>query len=340
MAKAAPSKSQNVYFIAGGNELLVKEKAKSIAHSLAANLGPFGLEIIDGGVDSVEKAEGLFRNLTEALETLPFMGGGKVVWLKDCSIFGDSQTSKTIIVREGLANLQDRLKAGIPPEVTLIISATEVDKRKSFYKAIDKVAEVHLFEAPDLTNQAGKEALFDFIQERALKDGFKIHEQAAVRLADLVGGDFLILQNELEKLFLYVSPRKEITVADIRAISSSTRDHIVWGLGDAVADRNLGEAFKVLEQLLFQGENAVGLMSMLISKMRTLLLVRELMDQKILTSGRGEHSFKSAFQAIPESVRAKLPSDKKFNPLAGNQYAIYLATEKASNYSKEELVRS
>src|SRR5437660_11652066 len=81
----------NIYAVVGSDEAEVKRVAAELAAKLTPpGAGDFGLEVIDGAADHAEQAAARIRSTIEALQTLPFMGGGKLVWLKNANFLGDS----------------------------------------------------------------------------------------------------------------------------------------------------------------------------------------------------------------------------------------------------------
>ena len=84
---------------------------------------------------------------------------------------------------------------------------------------------------------------------------------------------------EAEKLTLYIGERNDITVDDVKAITSSAAEAIAWDFTDALGNRRLDEALKILRQLLFQGEAPVKLMFSIESRFRDLTQYRAYLDQ-------------------------------------------------------------
>ena len=83
--------------------------------------------------------------LREALQTLPFFGTGKVIWLRDCNFLGDERAASAQAVTESLADLAEELKNfawSRNSGIRLFISAGKVDKRKTFFKTLDKIGSV------------------------------------------------------------------------------------------------------------------------------------------------------------------------------------------------------
>src|SRR5260370_21099692 len=78
------SETANIYAVAGSDEAEVKHAAAELAQKLVPDdAGDFGLEVIDGVADNADQAAGRIRSAVEAVQTLPFFGSKKVVWLKN-----------------------------------------------------------------------------------------------------------------------------------------------------------------------------------------------------------------------------------------------------------------
>src|SRR5207302_9441390 len=142
----------NIRAVVGSDEARVKREAAELAQKLApAEAGEFGLEIIDGAADNVDGAANAIRSTIAALQTLPFFGGGKLVWLKSANFLSDDVKGKSANVLEPLEDLGAVINSGLSADVTLLISAVDPDKRRSFYKTLAKVAEIEVFDEPDMS---------------------------------------------------------------------------------------------------------------------------------------------------------------------------------------------
>src|SRR5438132_14376640 len=146
-AKLAVAK---IYAVVGSDDVEVKHTAAELAEKLKpAAAGDFGLETIDGAADNADQASTRIRSTIEALRTLPFFGGEKLVWLKNANFLGDDQKARAAAVQEALEELAETIDGDFGPEVTFLLSAIEVDKRRSFYKSLAKRAELQSFEKLD-----------------------------------------------------------------------------------------------------------------------------------------------------------------------------------------------
>jgi DNA polymerase III delta subunit len=84
-------------------------------------------------------------------------------------------------------------------------------------------------------------------------------------------------------------------------------------------------------------KSEIGLLYGLISKIRTMLFLKEMIREKWIRADADYSRFKGQLEKIPPG---KLPEDKKFNPLAMNPWMLHKALPHAARYSVEELVRA
>jgi len=142
------STSAPLLLVHGDDEFAVKQRARQVFQAWSAELGGMDHEIIDAQVTNGGEALKVLGRLREALQTLPFFGSGKVVWLQNCNFFGDDRTASSQAVTETLSELAQELKAFRWDNVRLLVSAGKVDKRKVFYKTLEKAGTYHEEDLP------------------------------------------------------------------------------------------------------------------------------------------------------------------------------------------------
>src|SRR5476651_2286599 len=265
----------SLFLVCGDDEFAVKKRAKEIYLQWSEELGGMDHEIIDASVGNGGDALAAIAKLREALQTLPFFGSGKVVWLRDCNFLGDDRTASSQAVTETLAELADEIKNFKWQNVRLLISAGKVDKRKVFFKALDKTGTVESCDGWSDKDWAGQAAMLarKIIQSRE-KD---IAENALAELINRVGPYPRQLESEVEKLCLSVGDRKSIAVRDVAAICSRNKMSRAFALGDALGDRNLPALLRCLDEELWEirlkvdrDKSEIGLLYGLISKVRAM----------------------------------------------------------------------
>src|SRR5476651_1192241 len=205
--------------ICGDDEFAVKKRAREIYQTWCDELGGMDHEIIDSSVANSGDALNAIAKLREALQTLPFFGSGKVVWLRDCNFLGDERSASTQVVTETLGELAEELKTFMWQNVRLLISASKVDKRKTFYKTLDKIGSVESFAGLSADDKDWVERA-EVAARTAVREREKeISEDALSELVSRVGPNARQLENEIEKLAVFAGDRKKIEFADVSAIS-------------------------------------------------------------------------------------------------------------------------
>jgi DNA polymerase-3 subunit delta len=328
--------------ICGDDEFAVKKRAKEIYQNWCEELGGMDHEIIEATVSNSGDALNKISKLREAIQTLPFFGSGKVVWLRDCNFLGDERAASAQAVTETLNDLADELKNFSFQNIRLLISAGKVDKRKTFFKTLDKIGTVETFDALSADDKDWAERA-EMAARVAVRERKKeISEEALSELVNRVGPNARQLETEIEKLSLFTGERKKIEFADVTVICSQNKTAKAFALGDALGDRDLPRLLKRLDEELWEtkfdkDKSEIGLLYGLISKIRAMLLLKEMIREGWIKQTMDYNSFKSQLSRVPQD---KLPADKKFNPLALNPYVLYKALPQVKKYSQSELVRA
>jgi DNA polymerase-3 subunit delta len=340
MPSTAAKPDAPVALVCGEDDFAAKQRAKQIYQQWCEALGGMDHEIIEATANNSGEALKTLGKLREALQTLPFFGGGKAIWLRDCNFLGDERAAQTGDVTETLAELAQELKEFPWQNVRLLVSAGKVDKRKTFYKTLEKLGRVESFDGwsvndNDWTQQA------ELWARKAIQTREKqIGETALAELITRVGPHPRQLDSEIEKLSLFVGGRKEITEADVNAVCIRNKMSRAFALGDALGNRNLPTLLRCLDQELWEmkfdkAKSEIGMLYGLISKVRSLLMLKEMLREGWLKATDNYNNFKSQLERVPAS---KLPTDKRYNPLALNPYVLFKALPQIQNYSEHELV--
>ena len=342
MPPAAASSVAPVVLVHGDDEFAVKQRARQLYQEWCAELGGMDHEIFDAQVGNSGEALAVLGRLRESLQTLPFFGSAKAVWVQNCSFLGDERTASTQAVSESLADLAQELKAFNWQNVRLLISAGKVDKRKTFFKTLEKLGRTESFAAWSLDDKNWT-AEAEGSARRALRERDKqITEEALAELVNAVGPNSRQLANEIEKLILYVGDRPEVGQEDINAIITKNKQARAFALGDALGDRDLPRLLRRLDEELWEMQfdsqkSEIGLLYGLITKVRVMIFLKEMLRENWIKDGLDYTRFKSQLERLPSD---QLPEDKRFNPLSMNPYVLYKAVPHSKRYSLEELVRA
>jgi DNA polymerase-3 subunit delta len=294
------------------------------------------LEVIDGAADNAEQAAGRIRSTIEALQTLPFFGSTKVVWLKNANFLGDDQKARSTAVQSALEELSELLDRQFGSEITFLISATEVDTRRAFYKTLLKRAEVQVFDRLDSGRAGWEEEATEIVRRHAKKRKLQFDDDALDLFVLLTGGDTRQIENELEKIDTFLGKDRAVHVDLVREIVPLSRAGIIFELSNALAMRDLDLALTLVRRLLDQGENAIGILLVaIVPTVRNLLLAKDLMEQHRLPRPHSPFQFISAINRLPAKATEHLPRKKDGSI---NAYALGIAAQHAQDFETNQLV--
>lgn len=333
-----------ILLLTGDDDFGIQQRAKQVWEAWRKAAGGMDHEVLDGTASNSSDALAALGRVREALQTLPFFGGPKLVWLQNCTFLGDDRTSGSSAVTEALGDFADELKAFRWEGVRLLIAASKADKRRTLFKTIEKLGLVESFAAlsgddKDWGIKAESEAT------RAFQAGGRsIDDEALGELVTRTGPNLRLLAQECEKLILYTAGRKAITRGDVEAVTARQKTAQAFALSEALGDRNLGKVLRTLDEELWEirtgadkKKSEIGLLYGLISKVRNLILIRELMSAGYLKPANQYNSFKAQLDRIPVD---QMPADKRYNPLSVHPFALFQAARQAENFQSAELVRA
>ena len=333
--------SAPLVLVCGEDDFAVKQRAKQLYLQWAEELGGMDHEIIDAAVSQSGEALKALGKLREALQTLPFFGSGKAIWFKDCNFLSEERAA-TKDVTESLAALANELKEFAWQNVRLLVTAGKVDKRKVFYKTLDKLGTVESFAGWSIDDRDWADQAETWARKGLRARQKEISDEALAELINRVGANARQLDSEIEKVALYVGDRKEIEFEDVATICTRNKTARAFALGDALGDRDLPRLLARLDEALWEvkldpQKSEIGLLYGLISKVRAMLLLKEMLREGWVKPDMDYNRFKAQLERVPAD---QLPEDRRFNPLAINPYVLYKALPQVKRYSEAELVRA
>ena len=175
--------------------------------------------------------------------------------------------AKEIAKWQALSNYSKQM----PPTSVIILIDGKLGKNNPLFQILAATAKVIYF--PLLRGKA----LRDWIQKRVTEGGGTISVGAISLLAELIGSDLWVMDQEIEKLLLYALNRP-ITEDIVRQIVSQTREAKVFNLIDAILDSQAHRAHHVLYQLMKEGGSAPYLLVMIARQLRLIVRAKEAQD--------------------------------------------------------------
>lgn len=126
-----------------------------------------------------------------------------------------------------------------------------------------------------------------WISDYCTSQAVEIEADGARELVDALGGDMMMISNELEKLILYVGEKKRITLGDVETMVLAAKQRSLYELTDAISSKDRVRALEVLDAILSSGdgeEASIGHVYMLAKSFRQMLIIleRNVRDQRML----------------------------------------------------------
>lgn len=256
-----------IYLLQGENELEREEAARGIidAAGIPQDLREVNTEVLTPPVSAAE--------VRRACSTIPFMGGTRVILARNVLQQKDKDAMKAIA-----AYLPD-----VPDSTCLIfLEEKTLSKRHAVSKAAQKLGvKSRTFGLPNAKSLPG------WIQRRTQERGGKIAPRAAAHLAQTLGANLRLLDQEIQKLMLYRAAGAGddegagvITIEDVKAMVPYIQSaDVIFDLVDALGQRRPRNAARYLHQLLETGSHPLGIFGMIVRQYRLLIQVRWLVDE-------------------------------------------------------------
>ncbi len=203
-------------------------------------------------------------NVKDTVETLPVFTSHRLIILKNAQELKDSE----------LIQLEPLFENPVDSSV-FVIFADKVDKRKKVIKLLLEKAHCVEFKKP-YENQIPQ-----WISHLCQNRDLKIASDAIHRLHRLVGNNLTELDNQIEKIQQFIGAKKNIEIVDVNSVVSFSREESIFDFTKAIGQKDRVKALEQLVSLLDQGQNEVGIISLLARHVRLLLTVRAGLDQGI-----------------------------------------------------------
>ncbi|MBI2846317.1 MAG: DNA polymerase III subunit delta [Chloroflexi bacterium] len=263
------------YILYGEDEFSLKVALDGIKDSLGSR------EMLDSNTLLLDGRELVPAQLISVCDTAPFLSEKRLVIVQGLLERWEEKreehlpAARTVSRKKGLEEwraLKDYVQR-MPSTTVLVLVGGRLNKANPLLRELYPLANVQEF--PVLK---GVE-LIGWIRSRMGAKGCSISTQATQTLANLVGGNLWAMNNEIEKLCLYVQGRR-IEEKDVELLVADAQEGNIFALVDAAAARNLPKATRILHKLMDEGAVAPYILAMLTRQFRMLIQCKEMVYRK------------------------------------------------------------
>ncbi|MEI6465195.1 MAG: DNA polymerase III subunit delta [Verrucomicrobiota bacterium] len=263
-------------FICGNDDFLVGRAGKERFEVLTAEVtDEFAREVINGFAANVGEVEGAVNRFRDAVQTVSMFGGKRVVWLKDVNFLADTVTGRAESTLKLVEDLQQILDTVNPDETVVLITATPLDRRRSFPKWCEKHGDFSLVGGDG--DSAG-EALASVALAEAKSLGATFGSGAVELLLAKVGANTRLIVEETRKLASYAGDAGTIEEEHVAELTPNVAEGDFFEAAEAFFSGDLKWTLAALHRHFFTGGDARPVISALQNRNRILLQVRALVD--------------------------------------------------------------
>jgi len=254
----APAKVEPLYVLHGDEAFLKR-------HALAAiRQRALGADADEAGMSTHPGDKAQFAEVWDELQTAPFFAPRRLVVVDNADPF----------VTRFRELLEKKIKA-LPATGVLILDVKLWPANTRLAKAVDNAVTI-VCKAP----QSFKLPAW-CVEWSAAHYQKKLPNDAAQLLVELAGADMGQLDQELQKLAIYVGDKPRIERADVDQLVGRSSSENVWKIFDALADGNRAKALRLLDQLLELGEEPFKILGAFSFQLRKLAQAGRLATQGV-----------------------------------------------------------
>lgn len=227
-------KSLGFYVIFGEDPFLVSNECEDRINAI------LGSEDRSMALYEPRASEAQVSDVFDELRTLPFLASKRVVLIKDAEPFVRANSDALI------SYLEDMSPSGV-----LILTVSSWDKRTRLHKKFKDTG--GLIEVSKMYSNQLPGYIASYAQQT---HAIRMDGQTSRFFVELVGDDSGRLCREMDKLSVYIAPRKSVSPQDIESLIGQNRMFDAFGVIDSVSTGNVGSAISRLRNMFAADKSA------------------------------------------------------------------------------------
>lgn len=266
---------KSVYLIYGSETYLIDKGWEALKNAVVTSFAELNYTQLEG--EKLDASE-----LLAACETFPFGSDRRLVAVRDLGVLkskGDGEESaapgkdaQPFI--DVVGNINDTT-------CLVLISYGAIDKRKKLVNELKKHGAVYEFDRID------RDELAQWIRKGLGKSGKSIgpreldHFINSIGYLDKNGSKTMYdVENEIKKLVGFAGNSSEILMKHIEAVVPRNIENDIFKLINACSEKNVDRSLGLYADMLLEGENSFGILSLLSKQIKNMIEVSELYGKR------------------------------------------------------------
>lgn len=324
-------------FIGGGDDFIVGEAGQSFFEEKAQRVNSdFGKEIVNGQAQNVAEVAKAINQCRQAIQTQALFGECKVVWFKSINFLGSSVVSRAEGTRTSVERLQESLSGIDPKYVTVILTASPIDRRNCFVKWCTKQGD---FRLRGDEKQKGN-TLAALIKKECTALQVTLTEAARQTLIVKLNSNPRQVREEIHKLAAFLGKPGSIKEEHVLQLVPDFGESDFFEAAEALDSGNLSWCLEAIRRHCFAHKDIRGLLTALQRRNRLMLQLRMLIDSGDIRPGWGGVS-KATLTKVQEKYGqdfVALDQKSPFNLFTQNPWYLNRLAEKAARFPIKQLL--
>jgi DNA polymerase-3 subunit delta len=262
------NKLKSPILIYGEEKYLIKECVREVMNKIVS--------FPELNIVTLENENISMDNIINACETIPFISQHKIVHIKNPEFIKKSTKNTSIenqtIEKSSFTGISDQIVNYIKDVsedlIVLITFNGEIEVKNKLPILIKNIGT--LIQLNELKGAELQKYVTDIFQNH----GRNINKSELIYFISEVGTSLSLIEKEVEKLCLFNIGEDSITKSDIDAIVSKTAESNIFKMVDNISKKDAAKAILILNTLLFQKEDHLKILGMIIRQYRILLTIK------------------------------------------------------------------
>lgn len=248
MFLSRPNATLGSLYVLHGDEAFLKRQA-----ILAIRQRALGDDADESAVSTYAGDKAQYAEVMDDLDTVPFFSPKRLIVVENADPF----------VTKHRAQLEEKVHH-LPPSGILVLDVKTWASNTRLAKMVEDAASIACKAPPPF-----KVATWcaDWAVKRYQK---QLAGPAGQLLVDLIGPELGLLDQELNKLSIYIGDRKSIELADVDKLVANQRAENIWQIFDAIGQGQIKRALAILGSLFETGEEPFRLLGAMSAQLRKL----------------------------------------------------------------------